>query len=476
MSGERDAVGNSTDAYGNRQVDAFYTRDASGNITGLVKANGNFDLRPKVQTPGGIFCDWAAYNGTLAMVSTDAADDIALDTTVTLDGYPTAKCTFTTAASGTFIADYTFANAISLKNFRTIQVPVKITGCDSGNTGGVGTGAAPFQLWLTLSGGDTIRLLCDFTNIPPNQWAVFSWSRSNSSTGMVTFSGAATWASLDSQTITKIRIVQATSAATSNNYPVWLGPVRCDARARGYVSIVMDGTYISQYSLIKPLLDAYNFKASLAIVNSFIGSSASYMTLAQVQQMYDEGHECIHHTYDGTKTNGYLNATDWPAASDISADIKQGFDYFRSQGWVHGIGKAVNAFANPFTSGQTAARHKLMFAAMQAANVECSRASVPLYTQQPSLGYRGVRPFHLPGAIQITNTNTTADVQAVVDQAETNGEWAIITAHRAVDSSPSTLEMTTANFATWLAYLNTRVQAGGITVAPMGEVFDRFYK
>jgi lysophospholipase L1-like esterase len=40
MSGERDAVGTSTDAYGNRQVDAFYTRDSSANPIGLADTNG----------------------------------------------------------------------------------------------------------------------------------------------------------------------------------------------------------------------------------------------------------------------------------------------------------------------------------------------------------------------------------------------------------------------------------------------------
>lgn len=40
MSGERDAVGTSTDAYGNKQTDAFYTRDASGNPTSLAGTPG----------------------------------------------------------------------------------------------------------------------------------------------------------------------------------------------------------------------------------------------------------------------------------------------------------------------------------------------------------------------------------------------------------------------------------------------------
>lgn len=446
----------------------------SADGTSLVSANGamNFDWRPKVQTPGGTFCNWQAATGSLAMVSTDAGDDIALDTAVTLDGLPTAKCTWSNAASGTFLADFTFTNAISLAGFKTLQVPVKIT-CNE-TASGVGLNTAPFQIWLYLSGGGTARMQCDFANVPPGVWHTFSFSRESAS-GLVVFGGGATWASLDTETITKVRVVQATIAA-SVSYPVWIGGLRCDARARGCVSIVMDGCYISQYTILKPLLDAYNLKTSLAIVNSFIGSSASYMTAAQIDEMYDAGHECIHHTYDGTKQNGYVNATDWPSTAVIAADIKAGFSYFITQGWTRGLGKIVNAFANPFAKGTAQARQNLILDAMRAAGVQCSRASAALYTTQMSLGYKGVAPFHVQGSIQITSTDTAAAIQTIIDQAETNGEWAVITVHRAVASGPGALEMTTADFTTWLAYLATRRAAGNLDVLPFGEAFDRYLK
>jgi hypothetical protein len=91
------------------------------------------------------------------------------------------------------------------------------------------------------------------------------------------------------------------------------------------------------------------------------------------------------------------------------------------------------------------------------------------------IGYNGVQPFHLRGAVQITNTTSVADINAVIDQAANNSEWAIITIHRAVTSSPGSLEMTTANFERWIAYLATVVDAGNLSVAPMGEVWDRYF-
>lgn len=449
-----------------------FATDASGNVTGLVGPHSEqIAVGHQLKASGGIFCDWQPGTGSLAMVSTDAGDDVALDSTVPLDGVSSVKCTFSNAASGTYIASFTFTNAISLANFKTLQVPVRVTSCDS--TGGVAQGGTPFQIWLYLSGGGTIRLQCVATNIPPGYWHVFSFSR-ESGAGLVTFNGGATgWSDLDSQTITSVRIVQATIAA-SVGYPIWVGQLRCDARARGMVSIVMDGEYISQYTLLKPLVDQYGFKTSLALVFSDIGGTGR-MTQDQIDDMYSQGHECVHHTYDGTKVGGYANATDWPSSAVISADIKAGFNYLISQGWTSGLGKIVNAFSNPFATTTLTARQQLVLAAMRAAGVECSRASVGLYTSQMSLGYSGVTPFHLRGAIQITNTDTAASIQTVIDQAETNGEWAIITIHRAVDSSPSSLEMTTAEFATWLAYLAARRDAGGVDVQPMAVAYDQYF-
>lgn len=450
-----------------------YAYDSAGNITGLVVGYGaTYDIRHQAQIPGGIWCDWQSGTGTLAMVSTDAGDDVALDTAVTLDGYAAAKCTFSNAASGTFIAEFTFTNAVSLKNFKTIQVPIRITGNDS--TGGVISNTAPFQVWLYLSGGGTVRLQCDGANHPPGMWHVYSFSRESPS-GMVTFaSGATAWTDLDSQTISKVRIVQA-SIAASVGYPIWVGPMRVNARAVGTLSIVLDGCYASQYSLIKPILDRYGIKTSLAIVNSFIGSSASYMTLAQIDQMYDEGHECVHHTYDGTKQNGYLNATDWTSAAAISDDINQQWAYFRTQGWHRGIGFAVDGFSNPFAKTVSASRQALLKAAFSMAGVRCSRASVGLYTTQMPLGYHGVRPYFLRGAIQVTSTDTAAAMKTIIDQAEANGEWAIFTLHRAVESGAGSLETTTTILDEVCAYAAARVAAGNFMVEPMGQAYNRHF-
>lgn len=449
----------------------FYNAGVPYDSDGALLVGNLGQIGQKEGTPGGIFCDWSADYGTLAMVSTDANDNIALDTTVMLDGFPCVKCTFSDAATGTFIADYTPTNAISLSYADTICVPVKITQLLTASNVGLDTVA--FQVWLTLTGGSkSIRLQCRFDGIRPGGWHVFAFNRDST---QITFGNSAVIGELDTLNVTKITIVQATLAA-SNAAPVWVGPLRVNPRATGRVSIVMDGCYASQYSIIKPILDRYAFKSSLAIVNSSIDASATFMTEAQVDEMYDDGHECIHHTYDGSKTGGYVTAGDWATGAAITADVNLQWEYFRARGWTRGLGKAVTPYNPIFDKGTAVARQKLVYTALRDAGIQCLRTSYGIGEWQMQLGYKPPDPWLLQGAIQITSTDTAADVQAVIDQAERDGTWAIITIHKAVASSPGSLEMTTANFETWLAYLATRVAAGGIVCSPMGEVYDKFYQ
>jgi hypothetical protein len=455
--------------------DAKFAYDATGNVAGLQGPNGPFRLKKSPQTPGGIVFDWV-NNAAPTMVSADAGNAVAVDSSVLIDGQPSLKCTFSNAASGTYLAEVVLNNPVSLAKVKTIQVPVKITSNEAAS--GVGLSTAAFQVWVYLASGKTIRLQMNFDGVPPGKVHVFSFSRYSTTGGMVVYgSGATGFADFDgTDYVTKIRIVQATIAASAA-YPVWVGPIRTDARSVGRVSIVMDGEYDSQYSLIKPLLDKYGFKTSLAITNADIGA-AGRMTLAQINEMYQAGHECIHHTFDSTKTAGYVNAASWPNTAVIANDVRQQWDYFRAQGWFRGIGKAVVGFAEAFTSTTANARQNLVMDALRSAGVECWRKSTNLYTTQMSLGNKATAPFMLRGAVQVTSTDTPASIQAIIDQAEDTGEWAIITLHRAVADSatPGSLEMRVSDMATWLAYLQSRVAAGKLIVAPLGETYDECFK
>ena len=451
--------------------DAVVAESAEG-VSSLLDGAGIVLLRsPAQKFRGGVVCDWSAQYGALAMVSTDAGDDVAVDTAVTFVGQPTIKCTFSNAASGTYIARYTPTNPISFKGVKSIQIPIKIT-CNESASGVAQEPTATFQIWFKTATAKTFRAQLTASKVPPGGWNVFSINEDV--TTYLTFSGGATWATFDTETITAIDIVQTTIAA-SVNYPVWVGPISINAKAVGRVSIRMDGEYISQYTLAKPLLDTYNFKVSLALTESLIGSSASFMTAAQIGEMYLQGHDCIHHTYDNTKTGGYVAAGDWASSAIITDDIKAGWNYMATQGWTRGIGLGVEGYVPCFISTTAKARQELVFAGMKAAGMAAMVSGVGQSTIMHSLAAPKEKPFYLCGTTQVTSTTTPADLIAIIDRAEELGEWAIITFHRLVTSGAGSLEMTTADFATVLAYLSSRVQAGGVIVDPISKVYDEFY-
>lgn len=446
-------------------------------LTGRIKVSGIAQKLPKAV--GAVICDWA-NNGSLVLNGSSPVGSLAaLDAAVLIEGAPALKCTM--GNSGTFIADFTLTNPVSLSKFKSIQIPLIIT-CNE-TAAGFGTSGSPFQVWIATASGKSFRLKCEFDGVPPGKQHTFSVSRTLingsfvPSTALVAFAaGATAWTDLDgTETVTKVSIVVGTGA-TSVSYPVWVGPIKADVRTVGRVVIRMDGEYSSQYSIIKPMLDKYGFKATLALTTADIGT-AGRMTLDQVKEMVGQSHEPGHHTFDSTKVNGYVNATDWPSSAVIAADLKNQWDFFRTQGWDRGFGKCVAGFAESFASTVSMARQKLVLAGLLAGGAECWCKSTHLYTQQNAVGNKALKSFMIRGSIQITNTAIPQDIINIIDQAEASGELAVITIHRAVadDVTPGSLEMTTSNMRTWIDYLGAREAAGGVVVQPLGEVIDECF-
>jgi len=441
--------------------------DAGNNQLIPLPGGGNERLKNTVSTKGTLICDWAA--GTLSLVSANAGEGFALDPSVTLDGYQAVKCTFSNVASGTYIAKNVLPTPIWVANLQTLQIPIRFSSNNSAS--GIGQGSNKFQVWLQTASSKNIRFLVEIDLHRPNAWTCVSFNKDATSAALIFGGGATSLTDFVNETITEVRVVQVTNA-NSPNTTVWIGPIRQGVRGRGRVTIVMDGEYISQYTYLRPLLNQYGLRASLALVTGNIGYDATYMTEAQVAEMRGDGHECIHHTFSRTKTGGYGNATDWPAASDISADAQSQWSYFRSKGWTEGIGYGVWGYTYGYTSANSDARQSMVTSGLIAGGIKAMRKSVPRDVLQTSGNWpSAVDPLVIDGAIQITSTNTPSDVQAVIDKAEANGEWAIITVHRAVldSATPGSLEMKNGDHNTWMAYLAGRIRLGGVDNVTFSE-------
>jgi hypothetical protein len=429
---------------------------------------------PDAVHPGALVTDWGSAGSLSTTGSTGTGFAFALDTTVLCNGKPAVKCTFQSdVGAQTFTGIWTPTNPIRLRDVQAIQVPIMFT-----STNGSAIDYTSLRVWIQTSDFKSIRMSMNglTTGHRAGVFQTISFSRASTSIATNTMD------SLDAAgvTITSVRVVALTTGDASA-FPVWFGEIRADcSRKPGRVVITMDGEYSSQYSLIYPRMRELGLVGSIAITNTDIGA-AGRMSAAQISEMYASGWECIHHTFDATKTNGYVNSTDWTSSSAIAEDIRAQWAYFRTQGWTRGIGYGVWGFAYAFTSSQTQARQNLVRDGMIAGGLVGVRKSVPYAGEIANvlmpMSRMPVDPLVITGGIQVTNTDTADSIISVIDAAEARGELAIITLHRAVADSatPGSLEIRIGDLTRALVYLREKVLGGTVVVEPFGRTCSQVY-
>lgn len=447
-------------------VPAQLVTDAAGNTVGLLDASGSslINLADANISNGSLLCDWVS-NGTLSLQSANGGGEAAsVDSTVLCNGSPSLKCTL---SSGTFTARFALSVPVPMIKMRTLQIPIRF----DANVDFV-DGTNPIQVWLyDATFAKTWRAQCQISTLKSGEWNVISIRAGTTTEGWIFGGGTTNTSELDAETVARVHVVVAVPA-TAAGKNIWLGPVRWNQRRQGMVSIVMDGEYDSQGKYILPILNGYGLRSSLALVHQNVGQ-AGFLTYPQLDDAYHNyGHEIIHHTYSNAKTNGYANSTDWPTQSDIQSDIQAGQDNLRTHGYTRGLGYAVHGYGYPFDRTVAQARQDVVSAAYSAAGIKGIRKSVPVYNRLQNTAIPSLIPRQLiQGAAQITSTTTAADITGLIDKAEANGEWAIITVHKAVldSATPASLEMKIGDFETWISYLAAKVRAGGVIAPTFGE-------
>jgi hypothetical protein len=442
------------------------------NTGALVGANG-IEIANQANASGGtLVCDWNT-NGTLSLVSSNGGGEaVAVDSTVTCDGLP--MCKATCGSTGTFIAQFVFTEAVTLAQMQSLQIPIRVSQNQSVFGG---TGMAQIWLFDDATGTRQWRLATslNMSRARNGQTHILSFGPGASADGWA-FGGSSAptnTSDLDAYTINRIRIVIAVPGSVAGE-AVWFGPIRANARRKPVVSIVLDGQYASQHQYILPMLEAQGLRCSLALQHSLIGSGGR-MTEAQITRAYGAGHECIHHTYDGSKTAGYQSASDWADAAAITTDIQTGIAYQRARSWTRGIGYAVHGgTTHPFSGAVSAARQAIVVAGYQNAGTIAIRAgegfgTAPVKRLQNGSRPDNVDPYSIQGALQWTSTDDAADLAVPITSAKARGEWAIFTGHRSVISGASTLEILNSDCLTWVQALADDVRAGKVLCLPFSE-------
>ncbi|TPQ24934.1 hypothetical protein [Methylomonas koyamae] len=377
----------------------------------------------KQQSVNRMVCDWSPSLGTLSAIN----GTFALDSTVTIQGKPAIKATG--SATTPFTGTLTFTNPISFATFKNITIPVIIT-C---NETASGIAANSIKFVLTTSTGKTISLTVHHTqDMTPGVPYEFNWNRDYdyNNANFFNYTGGATVATLDSESITSIALTF-TTGASSASYPIWLGPVKLDcapADQKGRIYLRVDGPYATHMNVLD-VLNKYGVNAIFGLRKQLVGSE---LTESQMNTIYEAGNDWWHHTFASNKTGGYVNATDWPTAFDIINDHLNQWAYMASMGWTRGIGFSVRAFTDLFPSSVGMARQFLVRDALLASGIKLMSGSQTVVGRKIPIGYGPIAGLPiLKYAISTSDSTTLQNLIDVADIAATTKTGQTILMHGA---------------------------------------------
>lgn len=271
--------------------------------------------------------------------------------------------------------------------------------------------------------------LKDFLVSPPDgEWIEIVLTKTNFSNA----TGSADWKTVDDMIVRS----KATNATTPT---VWFdGFERYAAPSDGVISISFDDGWDSAYTQGKLKMDAYGFRGTLYSIWNEVGQT-NYLTQAQVDSMASDGWDISGH--------GDTNLTTL-TTTQIEYDLSKMRAYLDERGY-----KGSDNYALPngdYTDAVLAQVYKYFGTAR---NIDGLRQTAGVYGRRLN-------------AYSVSNVTSTATLQAIVDNAIANNDWAIITFHKVVTTASVDTEYSIANFGTFIDYLNT----SGVSVLPVSEV------
>jgi peptidoglycan/xylan/chitin deacetylase (PgdA/CDA1 family) len=146
-------------------------------------------------------------------------------------------------------------------------------------------------------------------------------------------------------TLVKTGVRHITFQLTSTGTPgaeIWVKEVRYGVRTHPSIVFYFDDQHITQYTVAKPILDRYGLKSTICVSgDALINNQASgiYMTQAQLQEMYDDGHEIVSHSWAHGSYGGMTY-------QQIYDDAQRNQDLITSRGWYRNGSEKLMTYPN----------------------------------------------------------------------------------------------------------------------------------
>lgn len=295
------------------------------------------------------------------------------------------------------------------------------------------------ELWFYASSDNfaanfyTWKISDDISQMKSGVWTVVTLSM-----GEATVSGAPNRAAINAL---QFRVKDTASAAVTAK----LGGVAAVAEPSAcIVSITFDDNRVSQFTEGKKKLDEYGYAATIYAIPSLVGSSASYLTLAQLKELQDKhGWDIASHTYN------HVNLT-----TLNSANVEN--ELILAKAWLldNGLTKGADHFSYPNGGFDETTIIPIVKKYYRTAR------TIANYTEtMPPADYYRLR------VLLVTNTTPLGTLTAATTQCKNNKEWLIPVFHNLVASPSASTEFSIANFGSYVDDLASQ----GVTVLPISD-------
>jgi peptidoglycan/xylan/chitin deacetylase (PgdA/CDA1 family) len=226
-----------------------------------------------------------------------------------------------------------------------------------------------------------------------------------------------------------------------------LGPFAAAARAATpptVVSLTFDDSVLDQYTNALPALQSHNMHGTFYVLPGYIGINSGYMTLPDVQAVYNAGNEIAGHTV----LHPFLTQV---GTDEATREICQ------SRNTLLNWGFPVTNFAYPYSDYNSTVEGIVQQCGYNSGRLDenlkgpfsCGDCDIT-----DPIPPADLYAINTPDSVQ--SNWTLSDLESTVTGAETTGGWLPITFHHICDNNCDSYSISTANFSAFLSWLQTQ--------------------
>jgi hypothetical protein len=229
--------------------------------------------------------------------------------------------------------------------------------------------------------------------------------------GWATQTGTVDWSAVNTF---GVQVAAVTAGNNTDTNVFYVGDVFASAaRPKGQLMIGFDGPYATAVANAVPILDAAGIKATFYVEKYLLGTG-DLASLSQVRDLSAAGHVIALHSY--SKLLNTTNATDFPDAASIAAEITDFNAWAASEGLNTAPKHACIAISNPFDSSDYA-RELIARDGYLAGGLASWREGTDTYAPR-KLNHRLRRLTPAPiQTLPLTSTTNIADIESLMQKA-----------------------------------------------------------